>query len=123
MRGESRLDNCNMVPYNRPDRILGKIKGSIEDASTSTGERHIQFAPRMGIYILSDGTVASGSRRGRLSLDERKPFIAMSVTTSASLKVGQEDCIIEAKVYRKWTSKTIPETKDQAFCCILIDIE
>ncbi|GJW68035.1 DNA helicase, partial [Tanacetum coccineum] len=123
MRGESRLDNCNMVPYNRPDRILGKIKRSIEDASTSTGERHIQFAPRLGIYILSDGTVASGSRRGRLSLDERKPFIAMSVTTSASLKVGQEDCIIEAKVYRKWTSKSIPEMKDQAFCCILIDRE
>ncbi|GKE49318.1 hypothetical protein Tco_1480576 [Tanacetum coccineum] len=73
MRGESRLENCNMVPYNRmlclafrahinveycgwsmlikylfkyiskgPDRILGKIERSIEDASTSTGERHIQ---------------------------------------------------------------------------------
>ncbi|GKB67018.1 hypothetical protein Tco_0928430, partial [Tanacetum coccineum] len=51
------------------------------------------------------------------------PFIAMSVTTIASLKVGQEDCIIEAKVYRKWTSKSIPEMKDQAFCCILIDRE
>ncbi|GKA06643.1 DNA helicase [Tanacetum coccineum] len=46
------------------------------------------------------------------------PFIRMSVTAIASLKVGQEDCVIEAKVYRKWTSKSIPEMKDQAFCCI-----
>ncbi|GJU87513.1 DNA helicase [Tanacetum coccineum] len=51
------------------------------------------------------------------------PFIRMSVTAIASLKVGQEDCVIEAKVYRKWTSKSIPEMKDQAFCCILIDRE
>ncbi|GJR22636.1 DNA helicase [Tanacetum coccineum] len=74
MKGESRLDNCNKVPYNRmlclafrahvifeycgwsmlikylfkyiskgPDRILGKIDRPIEDASTSTGERHIQY--------------------------------------------------------------------------------
>nr|GFA34680.1 DNA helicase [Tanacetum cinerariifolium] len=72
MKGESRLDNCNVVPYNRilcldfrahinveycgwsmlikylfkyiskrPDRILGKIDRLIEDASTSTGKRHI----------------------------------------------------------------------------------
>ncbi|GJR27119.1 nucleic acid-binding, OB-fold protein [Tanacetum coccineum] len=52
-----------------------------------------------------------------------RPFIRMSVTAIASLKVGQEDCVIEAKVYRKWTSKSIPEMKDQAFCCILIDRE
>ncbi|GJX57130.1 DNA helicase [Tanacetum coccineum] len=51
------------------------------------------------------------------------PFIAMSGTTIASLKVGQEDCVIEAKVYRKWTSKSILEFKEQAFCCILIDRE
>ncbi|GKE03641.1 nucleic acid-binding, OB-fold protein, partial [Tanacetum coccineum] len=47
----------------------------------------------------------------------------MSVTAIASLKVGQEDCIIEAKVYRKWISKSIPDMKEQAFCCILIDRE
>ncbi|GJU45743.1 DNA helicase [Tanacetum coccineum] len=41
----------------------------------------------------------------------------------ASLKVGQEDCIIEAKVYRKWISKSIPDMKEQAFCCILVDRE
>ncbi|GKC34595.1 DNA helicase [Tanacetum coccineum] len=51
------------------------------------------------------------------------PFIAMSGTTIASLKVGQEDCVIEAKVYQKWTSKSILEFKEQAFCCILIDRE
>ncbi|GKC65141.1 DNA helicase, partial [Tanacetum coccineum] len=42
MKGDSRLDNYNVVPYNRPDRILGKIDMPVEDASTSTGERHIQ---------------------------------------------------------------------------------
>ncbi|GKB57046.1 DNA helicase [Tanacetum coccineum] len=73
MKGESRLDNCNVVSYNRilclsfrahinveycgwsmlikylfkyiskgPDRILGKIEKSVEYASTSTSERHIQ---------------------------------------------------------------------------------
>ncbi|GJV30357.1 DNA helicase [Tanacetum coccineum] len=51
------------------------------------------------------------------------PFIPMSVTAIASLKVGQEDCIIEAKVYRKWISKSVPDMKEQAFCCILIDRE
>ncbi|GJZ17270.1 nucleic acid-binding, OB-fold protein [Tanacetum coccineum] len=45
----------------------------------------------------------------------------MSETTIASLKVGQENCVLEAKVYRKWISKSIPEMKQLAFCCILID--
>ncbi|GJX61064.1 DNA helicase [Tanacetum coccineum] len=47
----------------------------------------------------------------------------MSETTIASLKVGQENCILEAKVYRRWISKSIPEMKQLAFCCILIDRE
>nr|GEV84549.1 DNA helicase [Tanacetum cinerariifolium] len=33
MKGESKLDNCNVVSYNRPDRILAKFSNS--EASTS----------------------------------------------------------------------------------------
>nr|GEW85192.1 DNA helicase [Tanacetum cinerariifolium] len=45
IKGESRLDNCNVVPYNRmlgPDRIIAKVNRSIGDAFTSMGEKHIQ---------------------------------------------------------------------------------
>ncbi|GJR08537.1 nucleic acid-binding, OB-fold protein [Tanacetum coccineum] len=47
----------------------------------------------------------------------------MAETTFRSLEVGKEGCVIEAKVYRKWTSKSIPDMKEIAFCCILIDRE
>ncbi|GJW93725.1 DNA helicase [Tanacetum coccineum] len=47
----------------------------------------------------------------------------MSTTTIASLRIGQENCILEAKVYRKWISKSVPDMKELAFCCILIDRE
>nr|GEU69740.1 retrovirus-related Pol polyprotein from transposon TNT 1-94 [Tanacetum cinerariifolium] len=53
----------------------------------------------------------------------QRTFIAMSRTSIASLKAGQEDCVIKAKVYHKWISKSILEMKEQAFCCILIDRE
>nr|GEY00227.1 ATP-dependent DNA helicase PIF1-like [Tanacetum cinerariifolium] len=47
----------------------------------------------------------------------------MSETTIASLKISQENYILEAKVYRKWISKSVPEMKELAFCCILMDKE
>ncbi|GKD74818.1 hypothetical protein Tco_1333100, partial [Tanacetum coccineum] len=47
----------------------------------------------------------------------------MSEATIASLKVRQEKCVLEAKVYRKWISKSIPQMTQLAFCCILIDRE
>nr|GEU56665.1 DNA helicase [Tanacetum cinerariifolium] len=49
--------------------------------------------------------------------------VRMSETTIAALKVGQKNSIPEAKVYRKWVSKTIPDMKPIGFCCILIDRE
>ncbi|GKE15148.1 DNA helicase, partial [Tanacetum coccineum] len=45
------------------------------------------------------------------------------------LKVGslimllQEKCVLEARVYCKWVFKSIPQKKEIAFCCILIDRE
>nr|GEU36215.1 helitron helicase-like domain-containing protein [Tanacetum cinerariifolium] len=47
----------------------------------------------------------------------------MPQSTIAALEVGQENCVLEAKVYQKWVSKTVPEMKPIAFCCILIDRE
>ncbi|GJX48083.1 DNA helicase [Tanacetum coccineum] len=47
----------------------------------------------------------------------------MSATTIASLKIGQENCILEAKVYLKWISKSVPDMKELALCCMLIDRE
>ncbi|GJU53838.1 DNA helicase [Tanacetum coccineum] len=43
--------------------------------------------------------------------------------TGKALKIGQENCILEAKVYRKWISKSVPEMKELAFCYILMDRE
>nr|GEW61263.1 DNA helicase [Tanacetum cinerariifolium] len=47
----------------------------------------------------------------------------MSQHTIAALRIGQDNCILEARVYRKWTSKNITDMKELAFCCILIDRE
>ncbi|GJV09308.1 hypothetical protein Tco_1346964 [Tanacetum coccineum] len=47
----------------------------------------------------------------------------MSATTIASLKIEQENCILEAKVYLKWISKSVPDMKELALCCMLIDKE
>ncbi|GJT40155.1 hypothetical protein Tco_0940020 [Tanacetum coccineum] len=47
----------------------------------------------------------------------------MSGTIVANLRPTQRNCILEAKVYRKWISKSIPDIRDIAFCCILIDKE
>nr|GFA08196.1 hypothetical protein [Tanacetum cinerariifolium] len=49
--------------------------------------------------------------------------VVMARTTITSLGVGKDNYVIEAKVYRKWISKSIPEMKEIAFCCILIDRE
>nr|GEW72654.1 DNA helicase [Tanacetum cinerariifolium] len=43
--------------------------------------------------------------------------------TIASLKIGQPNTILEAKVYQKWIAKSVPDMKELAFCCILIDKE
>ncbi|GJS88036.1 DNA helicase [Tanacetum coccineum] len=47
----------------------------------------------------------------------------MSQTTISALKIGLQNCILEAMMYRKWVSKSVPEMKEIAFCCILIDKE
>ncbi|GJW41341.1 retrotransposon protein, putative, ty3-gypsy subclass [Tanacetum coccineum] len=47
----------------------------------------------------------------------------MSETTITALKVGKPNSILEAKVYRKWISKSIPDMRELAFCCMLIDTE
>ncbi|GJX43991.1 DNA helicase [Tanacetum coccineum] len=40
-----------------------------------------------------------------------------------TLRIRQDNCILEARVYRKWTFKNITDMKELAFCCILIDRE
>ncbi|GJU73232.1 nucleic acid-binding, OB-fold protein [Tanacetum coccineum] len=56
-------------------------------------------------------------------LAQRRQFRTMSAATIASLRIGQENCILEAKVYRRWISKSVPDMKALAYCCILIDRE
>ncbi|GKB04484.1 DNA helicase [Tanacetum coccineum] len=72
----------------------------------------VQSLSRIGIYlpepVFSHGQLLS---------------LTMAENTIASLKIGQANCILEAKVYRKWIFKSIPEKKEIAFCCILIDKE
>ncbi|GJV57230.1 integrase, catalytic region, zinc finger, CCHC-type containing protein [Tanacetum coccineum] len=47
----------------------------------------------------------------------------MSQHTIAALRIGQDNCILEARVYQKWNSKNISDMKELAFCYILIDRE
>ncbi|GKC58719.1 hypothetical protein Tco_1086317, partial [Tanacetum coccineum] len=50
-------------------------------------------------------------------------FKTMSAAIIASLRISQENCILEANVYQRWITKSIPKMKALAYCCILIDIE
>nr|GEV32729.1 nucleic acid-binding, OB-fold protein [Tanacetum cinerariifolium] len=59
----------------------------------------------------------------RIVLTRQRQRAKVSETTIASLKIGQENCILKAKVYRKWVSKSVPEMKELTFCCILMDRE
>ncbi|GJZ10463.1 DNA helicase [Tanacetum coccineum] len=43
--------------------------------------------------------------------------------TIEALRIGQPNVILEAKVYWKWISKSVPDMKELAFRCILIDKE
>ncbi|GJU29776.1 nucleic acid-binding, OB-fold protein [Tanacetum coccineum] len=47
----------------------------------------------------------------------------MTETNIATLKPGEANRILVAKVYRKWISKSVPDMRELAFCCILIDKE
>ncbi|GJT92833.1 DNA helicase [Tanacetum coccineum] len=46
-----------------------------------------------------EAQIITGTRVGE------KSFTAIAGTNITSLRVGKEDCVIEAKVYQKWTSK------------------
>nr|GEW51105.1 DNA helicase [Tanacetum cinerariifolium] len=101
MKGESRLDNCNVVPYNRilclafrayinfeycgwsmlikylfkyiskgSNRILGKINRSIEDASTSTGKRHIQVDEIQNYAVCEALGLLGDDREWDIALEE-----------------------------------------------------
>nr|GEX85441.1 DNA helicase [Tanacetum cinerariifolium] len=72
-------------------------------------------------------SLIEGPSRTYLSKDEALPIGretsetemllsgTMSENTITSLKVGQENCILEAKFYRKWISKSIQGTKEITF--------
>nr|GEX93755.1 hypothetical protein [Tanacetum cinerariifolium] len=47
----------------------------------------------------------------------------MAEDTIRSLRIGQANCVLEARVYRKWVSNSILQKKEIAFCCILTDKE
>ncbi|GJV64924.1 DNA helicase [Tanacetum coccineum] len=68
------------------------------------------------------GGICNRTRMIVRSLMSRQ-FRTMSAAIIASLIIGQENCILEAKVYRRWISKSIQEMKALAYCCILIDRE
>ncbi|GKD01642.1 DNA helicase [Tanacetum coccineum] len=72
------------------------------------------------IYLSKDEALPVGKETSKTELLLSR---TMSKNTIASLKIGQENCILEAIVYRKWISKSIPDMKELAFCCILIDKE
>ncbi|GJU70989.1 DNA helicase [Tanacetum coccineum] len=67
---------------------------------------------------LIEAQIITGTRIG-----EKVQFRIMSAATIASLRIGQEKCIMEAKVYRRWISKCIPKMKALAYCCILLHFD
>ncbi|GJY31719.1 DNA helicase [Tanacetum coccineum] len=69
------------------------------------------------IDFIYDDTMLKAPAAGSLQ------FRTMSAVIIASLRISQENCILEAKVYQRWISKSIPKMKALAYCCILIDRE
>ncbi|KAJ9567823.1 hypothetical protein OSB04_003789 [Centaurea solstitialis] len=47
----------------------------------------------------------------------------MELSTIGELTKTSKNKILEAKVYRKWVAKTLPQMTPYAFCCILLDRE
>ncbi|GJS68855.1 DNA helicase, partial [Tanacetum coccineum] len=76
-------------------------------------------ADAMNAKILSN---IEGESRTYLSNDQATP-IGRGIKIKQALKIGQENFILEAKVYQKWISKSVPEMKELAFCYILMDRE
>ncbi|GJY39725.1 DNA helicase [Tanacetum coccineum] len=79
-------------------------------------------APTTG-SLRNDEAISLDGETSETYLLYPRQFRTMSAATIASLKIGQENCILEAKVYQRWISKSIPEIKVLAYCCILIDRE
>nr|GEX29781.1 hypothetical protein [Tanacetum cinerariifolium] len=44
----------------------------------------------------------------------------MTETNIATLKPGELNCTLEAMIYQKWISKSVPDMRELVFCCILI---
>nr|GEW19369.1 nucleic acid-binding, OB-fold protein [Tanacetum cinerariifolium] len=66
------------------------------------------------IMLLRNVNLSGGLCNGDLNMCEN---------SIASLRIGQENFVLEARVYQKWISKSIPDMKYLSFCCILIDIQ
>nr|GEX47818.1 DNA helicase [Tanacetum cinerariifolium] len=86
------------TPSNAVDAVNAKILSLIEGPSRT--------------YLSKDEALPIGRET---SETEMLLSGTMSENTIASLKVGQENCILEARVYRKWISKSIQGTKEIAF--------
>ncbi|GJZ91681.1 DNA helicase [Tanacetum coccineum] len=71
-------------------------------------------------YLSKDEALPVGKETGETELLLSG---TMSENTIASPRIGQENSVLEARVYRKWISKSMPGMKEMAFCCILIDKE
>nr|GEV55880.1 DNA helicase [Tanacetum cinerariifolium] len=77
-------------------------------------------------YLSKDQAIPMGKEASEIELlypMEYLNTINFPENTIGSLKIGQAKCILEARVYRKWVSKSFPQKKEIAFRCILIDKE
>ncbi|GJY88374.1 DNA helicase [Tanacetum coccineum] len=79
----------------------------------------------IGRLVLAATTYFLWSERNNRLFKNSKMVLrrTMSAATIASVRIGQENFILEAKVYRRWISKSVPDMKALAYCCILIDKE
>ncbi|GJU76322.1 DNA helicase [Tanacetum coccineum] len=102
---------------------IHRIPLTDKDPNLSFTFKRTQFPVKLCYAMTINKSQGHSFSKIGVYLTEPVSFTAMAGTTITSLRVGREDCVIEAKVYRKWTSKSIPEMKDIAFCCILIDRE
>nr|GEY14121.1 DNA helicase [Tanacetum cinerariifolium] len=126
-------------------KVLDMVLGEIEHLNTlklpGFPPHHLELKVGAPVMLLRNVNLAEGLCNGTRmivrqlmtklievhiimgKIEGRKLNIKMELSTIAHLTSDSTNKTLEAKVYRKWITKSPPEMTPYAFCCILLDRE